>query len=140
MDKRTGAVAGSCQADLDMVAWGRGLSVASLQAEQGDLAALVLPCVTLRWVITSSALEMKDSTRMVGSGSEFCCEAHFSRRFPDLHTAPTQLGRAVRVSSNSHLAFDFWHGAVTVRDKLLCFPNRMKLLLCGGGKKAHKSG
>lgn len=107
---------------MDIVAWGRGLSVDSLQAGQGDLAALALPCVTMRWVITSSALEMEDLTCMVGSGNEFCCEAHFSGRFPDLHTAPAQLGRAFGVSSKSHLAFGFWLGAVTVRDKLLSLP------------------
>lgn len=31
-----------------MVAWGRVLFVASMQAGQGDLAVLALPCVTLR--------------------------------------------------------------------------------------------
>lgn len=129
-----------CHAGMDVVVWGRDLSVASLQAGQGDLAALALPCVTLRWVITSSGLEMKVSTCMVGSSSELCCEAHFSGRFPDLHAAPAQLGRAVRVSSKSHLPFDFWHGTVTIRDKLLSlpssFPNRMKWILCVGGKKS----
>lgn len=71
---------------MGMVAWGRDLMLA-------------LPCVRLRWIIASSALEMKDSTCMVGSSSEFCCEAHFSGRFPDLHITPAQLGRVVTVSS-----------------------------------------
>lgn len=131
---------GRCQDGMDVVVWGRGLSVASLQAGQGDLAALALPCVTLRWVIANNALEMKVSTCMVRSGSEFCYKDHFSGRFPDLYTAPAQLERAVRVISKLYLAFDFWHGAVTLRDKLLSlppsFPNRMKLLLCVGGKKS----
>lgn len=128
---------GRCWAGVGMVAWGRGLSVASAGRAGGSGSAGSPLCYAE--VVTSSALEMKDSTRMMGSRSEFCCEAHFSRRFPDLRTTPAQLGRAVRVSSKSHLAFDFWHGAVTVKDKLLSlpppsFPNRMKLLLCVGGK------
>lgn len=49
-DKRTDAVTGRCWAGVGMGAWGRGLSVASLQAGQGDLAVLALPCVMLRWL------------------------------------------------------------------------------------------
>lgn len=41
---------GRCWAGVGMGAWGRGLSVASLQAGQGDLAVLALPCVMLRWL------------------------------------------------------------------------------------------
>lgn len=39
--------------------------------QEGDLAVLSLPCVMLGWM-TSSAVEIKDSTCAVGSSSEFC--------------------------------------------------------------------
>lgn len=87
---------------MDVVVWGRGLSVASLQAGRGDLAALALPCVTLRWVITSSGLEMRVSTCMVGSSRELCCEAHFSGRFPDLQQPQLSWGE-LSGSAASHI-------------------------------------
>lgn len=69
---------------------------------------------------------------------------------PVLHTGPTQLGRAVRVSSKLHLALDFWRGVVTLRHKLLSPPHpaflgasltTVKLLVCAGVEtNAHESG
>lgn len=49
------------------------------RVEGVHLAALALPCITL--VTTRSTLEIKDSTRVMGSGSGFCRAAHFSGRF-----------------------------------------------------------
>lgn len=45
--------------------------------QEGGLAVLALPCVMLGWM-TSSAVEIKDSTCAVGSSSEFCPATHLS--------------------------------------------------------------